>query len=81
MTIRDIIGACDNVGINDLVTVVRKNIDIASGECIKKDLRFRSALYWLAHDISEPDDKITFRVINNNNTLIITVLHYTSKFD
>ena len=35
-------------------------------------LRFRSALYWMAHDISEPDDKITFRVINNNNTLIIT---------
>ena len=38
MTIRDIIGARDNVGINDLVTVVRKNIDIASGECIKKEI-------------------------------------------
>lgn len=79
MTITDIIEACDNVSLNDIVTVVIKNIDSTSGNCIKKELRFRRALYWLTHDISKPTDHITFKVMNNNNTLIITVCHYTSN--
>lgn len=79
MTITDIIEACENVTLNDIVTVVIKNIDSTSGDCIKKELRFRRALYWLVHDISEPADHITFKVMNNSNTLIITVLRYSSK--
>lgn len=81
MTITDIIEACENVTLSDIVTVIIKKIDSTSGNCIKKELRFRSAFYWLTHDISEPTDHITFKVMNNNNTLIITVLHYTSKID
>ena len=79
MTITDIIESCENVTLNDIVAVVIKNIDSTSGDCIKKELRFRSAFYWMTHDISEPTDHITFKVMNNNNTLIITVLRYTSK--
>lgn len=79
MTITNIIEACENVSLNDIVAVVIKNIDDTSGDCIKKELRFRSALYWLTHDISKSTDHITFKVMNNNNTLIITVLRYSSK--
>lgn len=81
MTITDIIEACENVTLNDIVVVVIKNIDSTSGDCIKKELRFRRAFCWLTHDISEPTDRITFKVMNNNNTLIITVLRYKSKID